>query len=147
VPASAELTPRSFPEHDYAVGREKIREYARAVGETDSLYFDVGVARAAGHADVVAPPMFAVVYAGAGFAAAMRDPELDIDLAMLLHSGQEFEWGELVIAGDHITTQTSLADVSQRVGMRFIVFKTSSRNQRGEDVCEGTWTVVVRQRT
>jgi acyl dehydratase len=146
VPASVELTPRSFPAHEYAVGREKVREYARAVGETDPLYFDVGAARAAGHADVVAPPMFAVVYSGTAFEAAMRDPELDIDLAMLLHSGQEFEWDELVIAGDQITTETALVDVSERVGMRFIVFQTSSRNQRGEHVCRGTWTVVVRQR-
>jgi acyl dehydratase len=146
VPASADLTPRSFPAHDYAVGREKIREYAGAVGETDPLYFDVGAARAAGHADLVAPPMFAVVYSGAAFEAAMRDPDLDIDLAMLLHSGQEFAWGELVIAGDEIVTETSLSDVSERLGMRFIVFHTASRNQRGEDVCHGTWTVVVRQR-
>ena len=146
MPASAELTPRSFPAHDYAVGREKIREYARAVGETDPLYFEVGAARAAGHTDVVAPPMFAAVYSGASFEAAMRDPELDIDLAMLLHSGQEFEWGELVIAGDQITTEIALAEVSERVGMRFIVFRSSSRNQRGERVCRGTWTVVVRPR-
>lgn len=146
MPASAELTPRSFPAHDYAVGREKIREYARAVGETDPLYFEVGAARAAGHTDVVAPPMFAAVYSGASFEAAMRDPELDIDLAMLLHSGQEFEWGELVIAGDQITTEIALAEVSERVGMRFIVFRSSSRNQRGEHVCRGTWTVVVRPR-
>jgi acyl dehydratase len=94
----------------------------------------------------VAPPMFAVVYSGAAFEAAMRDPDLDIDLAMLLHSGQEFAWGELVIAGDEIVTETSLSDVSERLGMRFIVFHTASRNQRGEDVCHGTWTVVVRQR-
>jgi acyl dehydratase len=146
VPVRAELTPRSFPAHDYAVGREKIREYARAVGETDPLYFEVGAARAAGYADLVAPPMFAVVYSGAAFDAAMRDPELDLDLAMLLHSGQEFEWGELVIAGDEITTETALVDVSERVGMRFIVFQTSSRNQGGEHVCAGTWTVVVRPR-
>jgi acyl dehydratase len=145
VPSSTELT-RSFPARDYVVGREKIREYARAVGETDPLYFDVDVARAAGHVDVVAPPMFAVVYAGAAFEAAMRDPQLDIDLAMLLHSGQEFEWGELVIAGDEIVTETSLASVSERVGIRFIVFQTASRNQHDEDVCRGTWTVVVRQR-
>ena len=146
MPVRAELTPRSFPAHDYAVGREKIREYARAVGETDPLYFEVGAARAAGYADLVAPPMFAVVYSGAAFDAAMRDPELDLDLAMLLHSGQEFEWGELVIAGDEITTETALVEVSERVGMRFIVFQTSSRNQRGERVCAGTWTVVVRPR-
>ena len=46
----------------YAVGREKVREYAHAVGETDPRYLDPEAARAAGFADVVAPPMFAAVY-------------------------------------------------------------------------------------
>lgn len=145
--ASAELTPRAFPSHTYSVGREKIREYARAVGETDPLYFDVAAARAAGHADLVAPPMFAVVYAAAAFEAAMRDPGLAIDLAMLLHTGQEFDWGALVIAGDEITTDIDLAQDGTRIGMRFVVFHSSSRNQRGEDVCAGIWTVAVRERT
>ena len=48
----------------YAVGREKVREFARAVGEADPRFHDVEAARAAGFADVVAPPMFASVYAG-----------------------------------------------------------------------------------
>jgi len=45
----------------YAVGREKVREYAYAVGETDPRYLDPDAAREAGFADVVAPPMFAAV--------------------------------------------------------------------------------------
>jgi len=55
---------KAYPAVTYAVGREKVREYAWAVGETNPLYVDVDAARAAGYADVVAPPMFAVVYAG-----------------------------------------------------------------------------------
>jgi acyl dehydratase len=145
VVATAEPTLRSFPARQYAVGREKIREYARAVGETNRLYFDVDAARDAGYADVVAPPMFAVVYSAAAFETAVKDPALAIDFAMLLHSGQEFEWAELVIAGDEITTEIALATDSERLGMRFIDFRTHSRNQRGEHVCRGIWTVVVRQ--
>ncbi|HUB76837.1 MAG TPA: MaoC family dehydratase N-terminal domain-containing protein [Solirubrobacteraceae bacterium] len=145
MPATA-LPTVAFPLHSYAVGREKVREYARAVGETDPLHLDLEAARAAGHPDLVAPPMFAVVYAGAAFERAMREPELRIDLAMLLHSGQEFEWGELVIAGDEIATRIELADVSERLGMRFYAFTSVSTNQRGEQVCRGTWTVLVRPR-
>ena len=63
---------------------------------------------------------------------------------MLLHSGQEFEWGELVVAGDEIETQLTLDDVSERVGMRFYTIGSVSSNQRGAEVCRGTWTVIVR---
>ena len=137
---------RRFAPHTYAVGREKIREYARAVGETDPRHLDLDAARAAGHADLVAPPMFAVVYSAAAIEEAMLDPEVGIDFAMLVHGGQEFEWGPLVVAGDEITTEVRLADVSERLGMGFYVFESRSRNERGEEVCHGRWTLIVRPR-
>jgi len=133
--------------HTYAVGREKIREYARAVGESNPLHLDLAAARAGGHADLVAPPMFAVVYCAAAIEAALFDPDLGIDFEMLLHSGQEFEWGPLVVAGDEITTAVSLAEVSERIGMTFYVLASQSRNQRGDLVCAGRWTEVVRPRS
>ena len=147
MPASAPTTAISFPVHKYAVGREKIREYARAVGETNPLYLDLDAAGRAGFADLLAPPMFAVVYAAAAFERAMADPVLAIDFEMLLHAGQEFEWSGPVVAGDEITTEIEIADDSERLGMRFVAFRSISRNQRGEDVCRGLWTVVVRPRT
>ncbi|HEY1778002.1 MAG TPA: MaoC family dehydratase N-terminal domain-containing protein [Solirubrobacteraceae bacterium] len=133
--------------HTYAVGREKIREYARAVGEANPVHLDLEAAQAAGHADLVAPPMFAVVYCAAAIEAALFHPALGIDFEMLLHSGQEFEWGPLVVAGDEITTTVSLAEVSERIGMTFYVIASDSRNQRGESVCAGRWTEVVRPRS
>jgi acyl dehydratase len=128
----------------YAVGREKVREYAAAVGETNPLYFDLEAARAAGYADVVAPPMFAVVYAGAAVVQGIFDPELGIDFAHLVHGAQEFRWGPPVVAGDEITTVASLAEVSERRGLRFYVFETVSVDEREQTVCNGVWTNIVR---
>jgi acyl dehydratase len=126
------------------VGREKVREYASAVGETNPLHFDVEAATAAGYADVVAPPMFAVVYSGRAVAPGIFDPEVGIDFARMLHAGQEFVWGPLVVAGDEITTTGSVKDISERGGMKFFVFESVSVNQSGETVCTGTWTQIVR---
>jgi len=137
----------SFQPHLYAVGREKIRDYASAVGETDPLHLDLDAARAGGHRDLVAPPMFAVVYCAGAIEQALHDPDVGIDFEMLVHGGQEFEWGPLVIAGDEITTQVTVADIHERVGMGFYVFASRSTNQRGELVSSGTWTQIVRPRT
>jgi acyl dehydratase len=137
----------AFEAHTYVVGREKIREYARAIGETNPLHSDLDAARAAGHADLVAPPMFAVVYCAAAIEQALFHPDLAIDFAMLLHGGQEFEWGPLVLAGDEIATQVELAELYERIGMTFYVLRSRSLNQRGEEVCVGTWTEIVRPRT
>jgi acyl dehydratase len=137
-------TGKTYAPTTYAVGREKIREYASAVGETNPLYFDVEAARAAGYADVVAPPMFAVVYAARSVAPAVLDPEVGINFAMLVHGSQEFRWGPVVVAGEEISTTTTVKDIAERGGMGFYVFESVSSNQDGETVCTGTWTNIVR---
>src|SRR5689334_15532996 len=128
----------------YAVGREKIKEYAFAVGETNPLHLDHEAARAAGYADVVAPPMFAVVFSSRAVGPALLDPEVGLNFAMMVHGGQEFTWGPLVVAGDEITTTAAVKDISERGPMELYVFETVSENQRGETVARGTWTNIVR---
>jgi acyl dehydratase len=135
---------KTYPPTSYAVGREKVREFAAAVGEENPLHHDVDAAREAGYADVVAPPMFAVVFGGRAMAPALFDPEVGIDFSRMVHGGQEFVWGPPVVAGDEIATEVEVKDVSERGGLQFFVFESRSTNQDGETVCTGTWTNIVR---
>jgi acyl dehydratase len=144
MPVNTQAIGKRYEPTTYAVGREKIREYAAAVGETNPLHFDVDAARAAGYADVVAPPMVVVVYAGRSVGPAVFDPDVGINFAMMVHGSQEFSWGPLVVAGDEITTTASVKDIADRGGMAFYVFESVSENQSGETVCTGTWTNIVR---
>jgi acyl dehydratase len=141
---NTEAVGKTYAPTVYAVGREKIREYAHAVGETNPLHLDPEAARAAGHRDVVAPPMFCVVYSSPAVAPALFDPEVGINFAMMVHGGQEFVWGPLVVAGDEITTTVSVKSIEQRAGNGFYVFESGSVNQDGATVCTGTWTNIVR---
>jgi acyl dehydratase len=135
---------KSYPPFEYEVGREKIREYAFAVGEHNPVHHDREAAKAAGFRNVVAPPMFAVVYSTGSVAPAILDPEVGINFARMLHGSQEFEWGEPVCAGDTISTETTVEDLYERTGMEFFVFKSVSKNQDGQEVVRGTWTNIVR---
>ena len=144
MPVKPEAIGNQLPSVTSAVGREQIREYARVVGETNPVYLDVEAARAAGYADVVAPPMFAVVYSAPAVGPGIFDPEIGINFAMMVHGGQEFRWGRPVVAGDEITTTASVKDISERDGKGFYVFESRSTNQDGEEVCVGTWTNIVR---
>ncbi len=128
----------------YAVGREKVIEYALAVGERKPLHHDVDAARAAGNADVVAPPMFAVVFAARSMAPALFDPEVGINFALMVHGGQELSWGELVVAGDEIMTEVTVKEIYEQEGRGFYIYESISRNQRGAEVVRGTWTHIVR---
>ena len=135
---------KTYAPVNYAVGREKVREFASAVGEENPLHHDPEAAREAGYNDVVAPPMFAVVFSGRAMAPALFDPEVGIDFARMVHGGQEFVWGPPVVAGDEIATEVEVKDVSERGGLQFYVFESRSTNQDGQTVCTGTWTNIVR---
>jgi acyl dehydratase len=135
---------KSFPPFEYEVGKEKIGEYARAVGEENPVYFDRDAAREAGFRDVAAPPMFAVVYSAGSVAPAFSDPDVGINFAMMVHGGQEFVWGEPVCAGDTISTSAEVKDIYEKDGKGFYIFETVSRNQDGQEVARGTWTNIVR---
>ena len=144
MPVSTQAVGKTYPPVVYAVGREKVREYAAATGESNPVHLDPEAARSAGYADVVAPPMFAVVYSAPAIGPAILDPEVGMNFATMVHGAQEFEWGPVVVAGDEITTVATVKDISERGGMGFYVFESTSTNQRGETACRATWTNIVR---
>jgi acyl dehydratase len=144
VPVDTSAKGKTYPPYDYEVGKEKIREYAMAVGEENPVYYDRAVAKEAGLRDIPAPPMFAVVYSAGSVGAAVLDPEVGINIMMMVHGGQEFVWGEPVCAGDTITTETEVADIYEKEGRAYYVFESLSRNQDGQGVVRGTWTNIVR---
>jgi acyl dehydratase len=144
MPVNDQAVGKTYAPTTYAVGREKVKEFALATNETNPLHLDVAAARSAGHADVVAPPMFCVVFSAPAMAPAILDPDVGINFALMVHGGQEFRWGPLVVAGDEIETAVSVQSISERDGKGFYVFESTSTNQRGETVCVGTWTNIVR---
>lgn len=103
MPVDGSFEGRSYPPSEpYAVGRENIREFAAAVGAHSPLHHDVAAARAAGHADVVAPPTYAVVIAQRAEAQYVADPAAGIDLARIVHAEERFEIHRPIVAGQEI---------------------------------------------
>lgn len=135
---------KRFAPGTYVVGREKVREYANAVGETNPVHLDPAAARAAGYADVVAPPMFAVVFISQTMAPTLFDPEVGMNFAQMVHGGQSFEWARPIVAGEEITTQVSVKDIHEQDGKGFYVYETISSDEQGDTVVTGEWTFLVR---
>jgi acyl dehydratase len=134
---------KQFEPATFEVDAERIRQYAEAVHEDNPVHRDPEAAKAAGFRDVVAPPMFAVVYS----APAMGPPIIDVigdALPRMVHGGQEFVWGEPVCAGDVITTRAKMKDIYEKDGKGFYVFESTSTNQDGQEVVKATWTNIVR---
>ena len=128
----------------FEVEGERITQYADAIGAENDVHRDAEAAKTAGFRDVVAPPMFAVVYSSPAVAPAILDPEVELNFAAMVHGGQEFVWDEPACSGDEITTATKCLSIEEKDGKGFYVFETNSVNQDGAQVARGTWTLIVR---
>src|SRR3954468_18311237 len=97
------LVGRSYPPSAvYEVGRQKIAEFAAAIGETDPVHRDPGAARAAGHLDVVAPPTFAIVLTLSAAGVVVQDPAVALDYSRVVHGEQKFTHHRPIRAGDRL---------------------------------------------
>jgi acyl dehydratase len=136
---------REFPPvPPYLVGREKVREFARAVLATSPLHADPEAARAAGYADVVAPPTFAVVIQEATLAQLLADPEAGIDFSRVVHGEQRFAFSRPIVAGDELTATLRVTSVKTLGGNAMVTAETAVTDPGGAHVVTAVSTLVVR---
>jgi acyl dehydratase len=132
------------PTEPYLVGREKVREFARAVLSTSSLSTDLAAARAAGYADVVAPLTFSVVVQERGLAQLLADPEAGIDFLRVVHGEQRFKFSRPIVAGDELTAILTVTGVKSIGGHRMVTTESEIVDAAGAHVVTATSTLVVR---
>lgn len=140
-----ELQGRVFPPTaPYLVGREKIREFSRAVLSTNSINFDVDAARAAGHADLVAPPTFPVVVQEATLAQLLAEPDAGIDFSRVVHGEQRFTYTRAIVAGDELTATLTVSSVKSLGGHNMVTADSDIVDAEGKHVVTAISTLVVR---
>lgn len=140
-----DLQGRSFPPTSpYLVGREKIREFARAVFATNPVSFDLGAARAAGHADLVAPPTFPVVVQERTLAQLLAEPDAGIDFGRVVHGDQRFSFSRPVVAGDELTATLTVTSVKSLGAHSMVTAESVIVDADGEHVVTAVSTLVVR---
>ena len=112
---------RSYPPAPpFQVGREAVRAFAEAVQAQHPAHHDVAAARALGHADLVAPPTFAVVIAQRAEAAVVADPELGIDFSRVVHADERFVHHRPLVAGDEVVATVRVEAVKALGGNRMV---------------------------
>jgi acyl dehydratase len=140
-----DLQGREFPPTPpYQVGREKVREFARAVFSTSSLNFDPDAAIAAGYSDVVAPPTFAVVVQEGALAQLLAAPDAGIDFSRVVHGDQRFTFTRPIVAGDELTTRLTVSSVKSLGPHSMVTAESSITDASGAHVVTATSTLVVR---
>ena len=145
VPVNPAIQGRAYPPTEpYLVGREKVREFARAVFATNPINLDPEAARAAGHADVVAPPTFPIVVQERTLAQLLGDPDAGIDFGRVAHGDQRFEYSRPIVAGDELTAQLTVTEVKTLGGNSMVTAATAISDASGKHVVTTTSTLVVR---
>ena len=128
-----EFIGRTYPPTEvYSVGREKIREFASALGDTALCYFNVESARALGYPDLIAPPTFAIVITMQAGGQVIHDPELALDYTRVVHGEQRFVQHRPIFAGDEITSTVSVDSIRSAAGNDMITVKTEVHASDGE---------------
>ena len=134
---------RTFPPTEpYQVGREKIREFAEAIGVTDAAYHDPVAAQALGHPDVIAPPTFPIVITMPATRLISDDPELNFDYARMVHGDQRFAYVRPIRAGDELVCITMIEKLTSRAGLDSIALRADIATTAGEPVVT-TWSKLV----
>ena len=141
---NVDLVGKTYPAQTYEVGREKVREFAAAVGDPNPAYHDVNAARSLGHRDLVAPPTFPVVVTRGPQLAVIADPELRLDFSRVVHGDQRFEHTRPIVAGDVLTTTASVAAAHTRAGNDFLTIRSEVTDVSGEPVATVYATLVAR---
>ena len=136
---------RSYPPTPaYEVGREKIREFAEAIGDANPAYTDAEAAQALGHPDVIAPPtfVFALTFQAAG--QVVQDPQLGLDYSRVVHGDQRFAYSRPVRAGDRLTVTSTIEGVKSMAGNDILDVRGEVHDASGEHVVTAYTKLVAR---
>ncbi|HTY71784.1 MAG TPA: MaoC family dehydratase N-terminal domain-containing protein [Actinomycetes bacterium] len=145
MPLDPAFVGRSYPAAGtYLVGREKVREFATAIGERHPYCHDVEAARAGGYADVVAPVTFAIAVSAQSLAEVFADRELGLDFSRVVHGDQSFAYARPLVAGDEIRVTTTIDSIRSVAGNEVLGLSTELVTVAGEAVCRTSATMVVR---
>jgi acyl dehydratase len=132
------------PSEPYLVTREKIREFAAAIGADDPAHHDPAAAVALGHRDLVAPPTFPIVIAEQGVRALVGDPVLGLDFSRVVHGDQRFHYTRPVYAGDRLVAVVTVEQITGRGGHEFLTTRTDVSDADGDPVVSSWAKLVVR---
>ncbi|MCX4969935.1 MaoC family dehydratase N-terminal domain-containing protein [Streptomyces sp. NBC_00654] len=132
------------PTPAYEVGREKIREFAEAVGDINAAYVDPEAARALGHSDVIAPPtfVFSITFKAAGVV--VQDPQLGLDYSRVVHGDQKFTYVRPVRAGDRLTVTSTIEGIKSLAGNDILDIRGDVHDESGALVVTALTKLVAR---
>ncbi|MGV2951755.1 FAS1-like dehydratase domain-containing protein [Glutamicibacter sp. AGC46] len=140
-----DLVGRIYPAGEsYQVGREKIREFAKATKAANQAHYDVQAARELGYSDVVAPPTFAIIIAQRADGQLIADPASGIDFSRVVHADQRFTHHRPIVAGDELLAELYVDQVREMGAGAMITTRAEITTVAGEKIATTVSSLLVR---
>ena len=140
-----EIAGRVYPPSPvYEAGREKIREFAEAIGSGDPVHVDPEAARALGYRDVIAPPTFGVIVSQRSEAQLINDPNAGIDFSRVVHGEQKFTHHQPIVAGDRLFATLHVDSVRESGGHAMVTTRVEITGEAGDPVSSVVSMIVIR---
>jgi len=133
-----------YPDY-FVVGREKIREYAKAVKSADGVNYDEDAATELGHPTLMAPLTFTAVYALLVQQDFFRAVDVGIETMNIVQVDQRFVYHRPIYAGDRLRARLEIHSVDERFGADIVVTRNVCTNDEGEVVLEAFTTLMGQQ--
>lgn len=144
MPVNPELLGREFPPtQPYLVGREKVREFARAVFADAPEHVDPEAARSLGYADVVAPPTFAMVIQDLTLQQLLAEPDSGIALERTIHAKQSFRWTRPIVSGDELTGRMTVTGLRAMGAGAMVTSETEITDGEGGHVVTASSVLLI----
>ncbi|OBA81103.1 3-hydroxyacyl-ACP dehydratase [Mycobacterium sp. 1164966.3] len=129
-----------YPDH-YEVEREKIREYAEAVQNTDGSFFTEDAASELGYKALVAPLTFICVFGYKAQSAFFQHANIAVQDSQIVQVDQVLKFEMPIVAGDKLYCDVWVDSMREAHGTQIIVTKNIITNEAGEIVQE-TYTTL-----
>jgi acyl dehydratase len=144
VPLNHALKGKEYQEVEFTVERDRVVQFAEAIGDHDPRSLDPEAAKGAGFPDQLAPPTFPTVLQIMTSGQAVLDPELGLDYARVVHGEQEYEWHRPIAVGDVLKATPRIADIYARGPNEFLITEAAITDQKGEVVVVARSTLLSR---
>lgn len=144
MPLNHALKGKEYEQVTFEVERDRVIQFAEAVGEDDPLFRDAEAARAAGFAEQVAPPTFPTVMQIMTSGQVVLDQDLGLNYMLVVHGEQAYEWRRPIVVGDVLRATPRIADIYARGPNEFLIIEAEITDGAGEVVCLARTTLLSR---
>ena len=144
MPLNQSLKGKEYQEVSFTVERDRVVQFADAVGEENTAFRDADTAKSQGYGEQLAPPTFVTVMQIMTSGQVVLDQELGLNYALVVHAEQEYEWRRPVQVGDVLSAVPRIADIYAKGSNEFLVIEADIKDAAGQTVVIARTTLLSR---